>query len=224
MNEIMKSLEVLNTNYPHWDNTVFNYYEDNDQLDHNSPELKNTLESFYHLIKAIISNAKKSNLTEDQIFAPFQTFKCKKIIHVFVYRKLRLYWATIPLAELEKKNVYAAESLVDIIWDQYVVRFSSHKLETFEYPISEEEFKTLCQEIDRFADECIQSELSAPAIYTKLTTETNLSPSLSQYLTNKIDRDWTELELNFIITQLQTLQNTLKKINLKSANEKEQED
>lgn len=208
---ISKIIDRLNSLSPEWDETVFNYYNSREKTNESS-ELKEILSSFYELMDTTTACAREENLSKGEVMKPFEDLKCHPIIKSFVLRQLQLYWACIPLTTLEKENPYEAERLLDLVWDQYVIRFSGDKLDSLQYPISLEDFEALCDELDDFADECVQTPLSSSAIYSKLTTEARLSPPLSQHLVNKINRDWTDLKLNYIIGQLYSLRKTVNRL------------
>lgn len=208
---ISQIIEKLKSLSPEWDETVFNYYNSREPANETA-ELKEILSYFYQLMDTTTACAREENLSKDEVMKPFANLKCQKIISTFVLHQLQLYWACIPLTTLEKDNPYEAERLLDLVWDQYVIRFSGDKLDSLKYPILPEEFEALCSELDNFADECVQTPLSSSAIYSKLTTEAKLSPSLSQHLVNKINCDWTELKLNYIISQLYSLRKAVRSL------------
>ena len=200
MSEVKKILANLNEQYPEWDSFVYNYYEKNEGAQNKDDET--ILEDFSKLIDEIIKETRQKRSTRKKTFSEFKELKCQKVIEVFVLSKLRLFWACRPIVEMEKENSYEIEQLLDVIWEQYVLRFSEDELEKRKYFLPPKEFDELCIALDGFVDNCVRRQLSSKAIYSKLETEAELSPEICTYLVEKIERDWTELKLNYIIKQM----------------------
>ena len=200
VDKILNDLKAIN---PEWDSIVYNFYEKDEKV---ANENEKILKLFSQFMDAFVQEAREKGLTQEQIFAAYKDLKCSEVINVFAFAQLRLFWACIPVNELEEKDYYAVEQVLDIIWNQYILRFSGNELYKRQYPIALQEFKELCKALDRFVDDCIQKQLSAKAIYARLQKEANLASNVCQYLVDKFEQDWTELKLNYIIKQLRAIQ------------------
>ena len=204
MSEVQKLIDKLNKQSPEWETIVYDYYEEKKGL---QGKEETVLQGFLQLIDAIVKEVREKHIGQEEALEPFKDMKCAKVIQVFLIAELRLFWACFPIVGLEKENYYEVEELIDVVWDQYVLRFSGEELKNRKYRLTEDEFEEFCMALDSFVDDCVQMQLSAKAIYSKLEDEVKLSASVCRYLTEKIERDWTELKLNYIIKQLRILRN-----------------
>lgn len=197
-----KILNELKTINPEWDSIIYDFYEEDKKVPKEDEEI---LKTFSRFIDAFVQEVKEKGISQEKAFEIYKNLKCSQVINVFAFAQLRLFWACIPINELEKQDYYAVEQVLDIIWNQYVLRFSGKELYKRQYPITVQEFQELCKALDRFVDDCVQKQLSAKAIYTRLQSEADLAPNVCQYLVDKFEQDWTELKLNYIIKQLRAL-------------------
>ena len=204
MSDAQKIIDKLNKQSPEWETIVYDYYEENKGLQGNEESI---LQEFSKLIEAIVKEIREKHIGQESAFNEYKDMKCGQVIKVFLSAELRLFWACFPIVELEKKDYYEGEQLIDIVWDQYVLRFGGDELKKRKYPLTEGEFEDFCAALDSFVDECVLMQLTSKAIYSKLEDEVKLPPSVCRYLTDKVDRDWTELKLNHIIKQLRILRN-----------------
>lgn len=206
--KIQEQLDWMHINFPDWDSKILSITSNENK----AVNEKKMMDGFTKLMNLTAETAKADKLTKEETVALFEGLTCKNMIEDLLESHLGLWWASRPLCELEKKNPYEAERLLDIIWSQYVVRFDSRNTDMSTYPITENEFDALCIEIDNFADECVKRQLTSAAIRARLQKRTDMSTELIQYLTDKMDRDWTELKLNYIIYQLGALRTTIRKL------------
>ena len=145
-----KILNELKTINPEWDSIIYDFYEEDKKVPKEDEEI---LKTFSRFIDAFVQEVKEKGISQEKAFEIYKNLKCSQVINVFAFAQLRLFWACIPINELEKQDYYAVEQVLDIIWNQYVLRFSGKELYKRQYPITVQEFQELCKALDRFVDD-----------------------------------------------------------------------
>ena len=194
---VQERLKKLDEVYPGWDTQVYDYYEKRGEVE--SDEQEKILDEFSKLVDTTIQEAQENKLEKDEILKLFEGRAVAPIIEVFVSAELDLFWACQPLVELEKRDKYMAERVLDLIWEQYIVRFNE---DLQPYQLKRKEFERLCVELQYFTDKCIRRQLHQSTIETDFKKRAGLSSEVCQYFTDKINANWTDLKLNYIIQEL----------------------
>lgn len=198
---VQDGLKKMDNTYPDWETQIYQYFEEKKELAEGE---KKILEEFRTLVDRTIQYALDHKLTIEETLKPFEQRKCKQVVQVFVSGELDLFWACQPLAEIEKKDKYIAENILDLILEQYILRFNK---ELQPYQLSKKEFRKLCVELQYFTDECIRRQLHPIAMEEDFKRRSGLSPEVCRQFIGKVDANWTDLKLNYIIDELGEMKN-----------------
>lgn len=122
--------------------------------------------------------------------------------------RLRVFHAFAPLRTVYGENPSKAEALVDQIWQNYVVRFNPFR--KFECPgdATDEDMSALEEVLDSFADFCVVRTLHYEGIFHRIKELSGLSDRLCSYIARRVESDYSELRLNYIVFKLDELKCT----------------
>ena len=99
-------------------------------------------------------------------------------------------------------------NLIDLLWPQYIVkRNPAFKLDKSRYSfhVSEEEIEEFVITLAAIVDHCISTLLNYEGMIYIIRRQTGLSEEMSSYIARKIERNYEELRINFIIKRLTKL-------------------
>ena len=201
LKKLQNEIENLTKEIPNWDiivDNALNHEQTNDE-----EMQKGVLDRFTELLNTIVKQANEKNIPMNDVLSLFKDYKCSQFVSVFIKRKMKLFGGFKALRDLEQKDLFKAKYCIDLIWSSYVVRFDPYLDIPSQSPISnEEDFVSVASSLDSFADMCVVRQLSASAICKELKEETGLSDDLSHYITDKIDKDFEKIKMNYIVDNL----------------------
>lgn len=103
---------------------------------------------------------------------------------------------------IEKESLTQIKYMLDIIWEQYVIRFNPElKIEPFGN-LKEEEISEIETTLEALAFFCVVRTFSYEGIVSALKYQLELSDELTEHIAKRIDRDYRELQINFLIKKM----------------------
>lgn len=201
LSNMQNQIENLTKKIPNWDEIVANALNDEQTNDEEMQE--GVLNSFTELLNSIVKQANENNITTDEVLSLFKDYNCYQFASAFIKRKMKLFDGFKALRDLEHEDLFKAKYCIDLIWNSYVIRFDPYLNIPSQSPISnEEDYVSVARCLDSFADMCVVRQLSASAIYKELKDETRLSDDICHYITDRIDKDFEKIKMNYIIDKL----------------------
>ncbi|WP_251445817.1 hypothetical protein [Vermiculatibacterium agrestimuris] len=191
-NELKKIKEID----PNWAGKAAN-------LDFDSPELRKEKwgKRYFALLNQIQNGIKQGEIEKEAAIDLFDK-KLQKQVDVHLQSLLRPYLAFAKIRELEKENLLQVKYMIDIIWEQYVLRFNPELTLDMPGDIAKEELTEIGQTLGAAAFTCVERNFSYEGILTLLKKNLMLSDGLTEYLAKKFDQDFKELRINYLIRKL----------------------
>lgn len=202
MGKITAAKDALIQNYPDWLPFLDEYAEDPDS------ELLEEMEETGKALAKFLSDAcaeiKRGAIGETEFLKLFPE-KYHSAIQKLSEPYLRVFRAFAPLQAVYNESRAKAENLIDQIWQQYVLRFNPRRKIERPGGMTDDDMEDLENVLDAYAQYCVVRMLHYDAIIYRIQSEANLSDGLSAYIARKIDTDYQNLRLNYIVSQLERL-------------------
>lgn len=130
-------------------------------------------------------------------------------LHSFVQKlidvHLKIFRDFAPLHAMYRENRPKAENIIDQIWQQYVIRFNPLRKIECSSGMTDKDLENLEGALDGFAEYCGVRMLHYDAIVRRIKQETNLPNDLCAYIARKIEKDYQEIRMNYIVSRLEDL-------------------
>lgn len=199
ISSIKNGLEKLNQENPKWIDEVKKHPE----LWQENPEddSEEWVKIFSQIVLDICRVIRRGEASKEEILDLFDE-KMKDNINSFLSASLRPYYAFQKIQKLEKESLTQIKYMLDIIWEQYVIRFNPElKIEPFGN-LKEEEISEIETTLEALAFFCVVRTFSYEGIVSALKYQLELSDELTEHIAKRIDRDYRELQINFLIKKM----------------------
>lgn len=194
--KLEKKLKGLESRYPQWKATLKAYLDgQREELD---PDAMNQL---MELIAEICDSVKQEKISEEEgaaIFGEEMAPGVRQMIH----SRLRPFYDFSPIRTLEEKMLPQIKNILDTVWDQYVIRFNPELRLELPNPMTEEELHRAEQALEAIANFCVSRTFSYEGILGTVRQQLVLSDELSEFIARRIDRDYSELRLNYLVQRV----------------------
>lgn len=200
LSTIQDRIAELTRKFPSWDRDVAQFFEDSDSQN-NIPN-EEILDSFTDVLEQVLEYAKAEDGNYERAMSIFENYSCKEYVSRYIKLKLRTFENYKPLCDLAIKDIYKAKYCVDLLWTSYILRFNPHLVFDETVPLTEEQFKSVAMELDRFTDFCVDRGFCASAIAVELKENSGASEIICNYIAEKIDADFEKLKLNYVIHKI----------------------
>lgn len=195
--EITSKIDLLNKQDPNWQSKVTDYLKDQES-NHLDAEL---LRTFFELLTLVYKGLKEEIIDKETILSSFND-ELRDQVRRLVDNRLKSFYAFTPLRSVETEKYLQIEQFVDNIWAQYVLRFNP-KIKTDNlFNINEKQVNELMAVIDGLAMHSVSRLLTYDGIVELISERTGMKEEFCSYLARKIDKDFNELRLNYIISKL----------------------
>lgn len=201
LKQFVDEINALEKEIPNWDEDVARFLskEDDDSFDESG---KTALQKLTELLNLIIKRANKQNLDTDDVIALFTKYKSGEYATNYIKRSMEIYRKFGILRKIEEENIYKAKQCIDLIWSNYILRYTPNMNFDTDTPISEDEYFVIASLLENFTDMCIKRQLSYEGILKILYDDSDMSSVICQYFAGKIDNDFEKLKLNYIIKKM----------------------
>ena len=168
-------------------------------------EVEPVLASLSKFLAEAATEVRRGAIEETEIIKLFPQ-NLHPLIQKLLDSRLKVFHAFAPLCALYAESHFKAENLIDQIWQQYVIRFNPDRRIERPANMTDEDMSDLEGALDAFADFCIVRMFHYDAIVQRIKQTANLPDDLCAYVARKIDRDYQELRMNYIISRLEQME------------------
>ena len=196
-NKIKKQLEELQNAYETWESDVLNSMRGELQGEVVPESVKSYIAILDDIYKGIIRGSIKETEVKD-LFSDELWTETKKLLD----NRLRSYHAFEPIRNSTADQKFQVEQLIDSIWALYVIRFDPENDVKNVLNMTAEQAEELMMAIDAISMYCVSKLYNYNGIVNEVRERTGLSDEWATYLARKIDRDFNELRLNFIVNNI----------------------
>lgn len=196
------ALDALGQKYPGWVDMLSRFAENpKEQLSKDQIPIGKAFSQF--LYDACIE-IKQGNMEEADFLSLFPKEFNSAIVQLTM-PFLQSFRAFKPIHSLYRESPSKVENLIDQIWQQFVLRFNPYR--KFERPsgMTNEDMANLERALDSLADFCSVRMLHYDGIVQRVKRETGAPDELCAYVARKIDKDYFELRMNYIVSTLERL-------------------
>lgn len=179
-------------------------------FEHKTDVEESTIDAFYDVLELAYTGIKEGAFCEKDVLDLFSD-ELKTHVSRFLTSRLKLFKDFAILRTLEKEKKAKAEVLVDTIWKQFVIRYNPNFEIVDMDGVSEDEISGLMDALDFLSEYCVSRTLTYDAIVDEVKDQTDLSQEMCDYIARKIDRDYSELRLNYIVKRLRLLEKYMRK-------------
>lgn len=200
LTKITQAVTAFTRKYPKWDDVITNYFDSDDN--EASAYDQAIMDEFSDILKDTIDVAKEHELDIQELGEVFKNFTCWPFLEKYIKIKLGTFYEYSPLRKIANEDIYKAKYCVDLMWSSYILRFNPHMVFDDQIPMNEEDFKGVASQLDRFTDRCISRQLHRSSVIIELKEDSNLPQTLCEYIADKIEMDYNQIKLNYIIYRL----------------------
>lgn len=192
-------LKNLNNKYP---DVIENLAQCAENPEAEIPEhIQPSIKELDKLVRDACVEIRRENLDEEEFIALFPE-NIQAEIQKLAEPRLRVFHAFTPLRNLYRESPSRAEYLVDQIWQYYVIRFDPDRRIERPSGITDDDMSKLEGVLDSFAEFCIARTLHYNGMLKKIKELSNMPDGLCEYIARKVDKDYQELRMNYLIEQL----------------------
>lgn len=192
LNKIKKDLELLEKSYPGWMEQKPESNEEGWRTD------------YLRLITDICAAIREDKLNKVDALELFDP-KVRAGAEQLIYAALRPYYAFKKIQGLEKEHLPQIKYMLDTMWEQYVIRFNPElKIEPVG-DLTEAEIREIECTLEALAFSCVRKTFSYEGILGMLKYQISVCDELLEHIAKRIDRDYRELQFNFLISKLDEL-------------------
>jgi len=195
-------LQTIKKKDSEWEEKIKRYLSDDD----NNTEDELT-EQFWKMMDSLCNAIRDGDGEKEEALDLFGQ-GIKKEIDNLLSNALRPYYGFKFIRKNEIDNADQLMNLIDLLWPQYIVkRNPAFKLDKSRYSfhVSEEEIEEFVITLAAIVDHCISTLLNYEGMIYIIRRQTGLSEEMSSYIARKIERNYEELRINFIIKRLTKL-------------------
>ena len=201
--KIRAAMEDFTQQYPDWVQQLNQIAEYSD--DGIPEEMKPILTSLTKLLSVACTEIKHRAIEETEFFKFFPQ-KLHPFVQKLIEPRLRVFHAFAPLCALYGENHAKAENIIDQIWQQYVIRFNPYRKIERPNNMTDADMSNLENALNAFAEYCGVRMLHYDAIIRRIKQEAALPNGLCAYIARKVDKDYQEIRMNYIISRLEDLE------------------
>lgn len=165
------------------------------------------MQSFFSILDDLYKEITEGKMNVENASDLF-TGEIRKQTKRLLDNRLRSFYAFAPIRELNKEQRFQAEQLIDSIWEQYVLRFNPLTDTVNGLGLTKKQVEELMISIDGIAMYCISKLYTFEGIKNEIQDRTGLNEEWSSYLARRVDKDFSELRLNFIVNGITKLLNS----------------
>ncbi len=195
INSRIDSLYKLDAN---WQNIVNDYLKDQESVQPG----EDLLQTFFELLSLIYKGLKEGKIERETTLSAFNNVELREQVQRMVDNRLKSFTAFTPLRIIETENILQIERFIDNIWVQYVLRFNPKIKTENDFNLNAEQVNELMSVIDGLAMHSVSRLLTYDGIEELISERTGMGEEFCSYLARKIDKDFNELRLNYIISKL----------------------
>lgn len=200
---LASAMEAFTQQHPDWEQQLDQIMENAD-LDI-PKEAEPTLASLSRFLAEAAAEVRCRAIEETEILKLFPQ-NLYPLVQDLLNSRLKIFHAFVPLCALYEENRSKAENLIDQIWQQYVVRFNPNRKIERPNNMTDEDMSDLECALDAFADFCIVRMFHYDAIVQRIKQTAGLPDDLCAYIARKIERDYQDLRMNYIISRLEQME------------------
>lgn len=197
------AMEDFVQQHPDWEQQLNQIMEDMDSGI--SKEVEPIIVSLNEFLAEAATEVRCGAIDETEILKRFPQ-NLYSLVQNLLNSHLSVFHAFAPLCVLYAESRSKAENLIDQIWQQYVIRFNPDRKIECPNNMTDEDMSDLEGALDSFADFCIVRMFHYDAIVQRIKQAANLPNDLCAYIARKIDRDYQELRMNYIIYHIEQLE------------------
>lgn len=201
--KIRAAMADFTQQYPEWVQQLNQIAEYSD--DGIPEEMKPILTSLAKLLSVACTEIKHGAIEETEFFKFFPQ-KLHPFVQELIERRLRVFHAFAPLCALYGENHAKAENIIDQIWQQYVIRFNPYRKIERPNNMTDADMSNLENALNAFAEYCGIRMLHYDAIIRRIKQEAALPDGLCAYIARKVDKDYQEIRMNYIVSRLEDLE------------------
>ena len=125
-------------------------------------------------------------------------------LKTYIDNSLALYYAGEPLRILEIKDIGKAYKLVDLVFEQAMLRYNPQIANNYEdfYFESKETFVSILNVFESLCTFIISHNLYHTAIVETVSVNLRLSEKLCQYISDMIDKNFEHLQIRMLVEKL----------------------
>lgn len=194
------ALKEFTQHHPNW-SQLLDQYANHPDLDI-SGEMESALKDLSKFLSDTCAEIRSGAITEADLLNLFPQ-KFHSVIQELAEPYLRIFHALAPLRTVYEESPSKAENLIDQIWQQYVIRFNPRRKIERPNGVTDDDMSTLEGVLNSYAEYCVVRMLHYDAIIYRIKSEANLPDGLCAYIARKIDKDYQNLRLNYIVSQLE---------------------
>lgn len=202
MGKITAAMGDFTQSHPDWAQFLDRYVDESDS--DFSEDIGPTGKALAKFLSDACAEIRLGAVTEAEFLKLFPE-KYHSVIRELSEPHLRIFRAFAPLQAVYEESPAKAENLIDQIWQQYVIRFNPRRKIERPGGMSDDDMANLEGVLNAYAEYCVVRTLHYDAIIYRIQSEANLSDGLSAYIARKIDMDYQNLRLNYIVSQLERL-------------------
>lgn len=125
-------------------------------------------------------------------------------LNAYIDNSLALYYAGEPLRVLEIKDIEKAYKLVDLVFEQAMLRYNPQIANNYEefYFESKDTFVSILNVFESLCTFIVSRNLYRTAITEAISVNLRLSEKLCQYISDTIDRNFEHLQIKMLVEKL----------------------
>ena len=185
-----------------WEEKIKKYLSDED----NNTESELT-EQFWEIMDSLCDAIRNGEGKKEAALDLFGQ-GLKDEVNNLLSNALRPYYGFEFIRKNELDNADELMNLIDSIWPQYIEkRNPAFKLDRsrYSFQVTEEEIEEFVVTLSAIVDHCISTLLNYEGMIYIIRRQTGVSEEMSSYIARKIERNFEELRINFIIKRLAKL-------------------
>lgn len=192
LNKIKKDLGLLEKNYPGW-------------MEKRPEDGGGDWKADYLRIIADICTAiREGKLNRAEVLDLFDP-RMRDEVEQLISGALRPYYAFEKIKSLEKDYLPQIKYMIDTMWEQYVIRFNPELSIEPVGDLTEAEIQEIACTLEAVAFSCVRKTFSYEGILGMLKHQISVCDELMEHIAKRIDRDYRELQFNFLISKLDEL-------------------
>ena len=204
LDDIRSRIDEIKSKIPDWEEKVLSYLkrEKMDELE------SGYMDSYWSVMDEMYESIKNEGLKEEDVLDLFSD-ELKSHTKQLLGNRLKSFYAFAPIRNLNKEKKFQAEQLLDSIWEQYVLRFNPLSRMDNSLGFSDKQVEEIMMSIDGIAMSCISKLYNYEGIINEIQERTGLNDEWASFLARKVEKDYTELRFNYIVTGITRLLNKM---------------
>lgn len=188
---------------PNWKEILFQKAEENDVSTNSA-----IANDFDDIISDLCDSIRTSECTLEDAISLFDP-DVQSSVQVQILSRLRPFFAFAAIRKFESNSKAQIENLIETIWQQRIIRrnpnFDINAERDFNLEINNSDLNEFSLSLNAIVDHCISRLLNYDGMLHTLKVNTQISDDLCAYIARKIDKDYEELQRNYLIKRLMVL-------------------